>query len=399
MKILFINTFYDPYLVGGTEVTLKQLTKGLLNFGYNVEVLSFTDGETKDEIIDGVLVHRVKIPNIYLPLPQKNRSPISKRLWHLIDIYNPISKKIAIKYIKDINPDIISIHNIPGWSSSIWDAVLECGIPSIQVLHDTNLLCPAQMFKKDKNSVCQQQCFLCKIIRFPHKQKSNIVRAVVGVSNFILTKYLSYGYFKNVPIKTVIHNSRNMEGINIERKIDKNFITFGFIGTLAPHKGIETLLNAYLKVKKSNFRLLVAGSGNETYEKYLKAKYSDKSIVFLGKVKPEEFFNIIDATVVPSLWYENFPGVILESFGFGVPVIGSVMGGIPELIREGCNGLLFDPYKDGDLEKALLKFASDIEEWRTKSDCIKNTSIELLDYKGWINKWINLYKKVLSYRS
>jgi glycosyltransferase involved in cell wall biosynthesis len=112
----------------------------------------------------------------------------------------------------------------------------------------------------------------------------------------------------------------------------------------------------------------------------------------MGKVEPKYFFEKVDVTIVPSIWYENLPGVVFESFAFGIPVIGSNIGGIPEMITEGINGMLFDPYKEGDLEEKLLKFEDNISDWKNKSEIIKQSAQKFLDYKGWLNQWEELYK-------
>jgi len=393
MRILFINVLYEPYIGGGAEIILRDLVKGSQILGHEVKVLSFWDKDDKEEVIDGIPVYRAKIPNIYLPYGKIRQPFLKRRLWHMLDIYNPISKKIVIKQIRDFKPDIVSIHNIYGWSCSIWDAVSESGVPAIQVLHDYYLLCPTNMFKN--NNVCKRRCLICRLLRLPYKSRSNKLKAVVGVSNFILNHYLSYGYFQNVPIKKVIYNSRKLD-ININKMVDLNYINFGFIGTLAPNKGIEVLLKAYHKIKKPNHRLFVAGSGKKDYEEYLKSKYKDDSIVFMDRVDPKDFFEKVDVTIVPSIWYENFPGVIVESFAFGVPVIGSNIGGIPEMIIEGVNGMFFDPYKEGDLEEKMLKLESEISDWRNKSEIIKQSAQKFLDYEGWLNQWEELYKLVVS---
>jgi len=394
MRILFINVLYAPLIGGGAEITLKNLAEGIRDLGHEVKVLSFWDKDDEEEIIDGIPVYRAKIPNVYLPYGKIRQPFLKRRLWHILDIYNPLSKKIVLKQIGDFKPDIISIHNTQGWSCSIWDAVLESNVPAIQVLHDLYLLCPTNMFKN--NVICKKQCLTCKLMRLPYKSKSNNIKAVVGVSNFILNKLLSYGYFKDVPIKKVIYNSRKLSNFIVERRTDSKHINFGFIGTLAPNKGIEVLLRAYHKIKKPNYKLFVAGAGKQDYEEYLKSKYKDDSIIFMGRVEPMDFFEKVDVTIVPSIWYENLPGVVYESFAFGIPVIGSNIGGIPEMIINGVNGMLFDPYKEGDLEEKLLKFEDNISDWKNKSEIIKQSAQKFLDYEGWLNQWEELYKLVVS---
>ncbi len=394
MRILFINVLYAPLIGGGAEITLKNLAEGIRDLGHEVKVLSFWDKDDEEEIIDGIPVYRAKIPNVYLPYGKIRQPFLKRRLWHILDIYNPLSKKIVLKQIRDFKPDIISIHNTQGWSCSIWDAVLESNVPAIQVLHDLYLLCPTNMFKN--NVICKKQCLTCKLMRLPYKSKSNNIKAVVGVSNFILNKLLSYGYFKDVPIKKVIYNSRKLSNFIVERRTGSKYINFGFIGTLVPNKGIEVLLRTYHKIKKPNYKLFVAGAGKQDYEEYLKSKYKDDSIIFMGRVEPKDFFEKVDVTIVPSIWYENLPGVVYESFAFGIPVIGSNIGGIPEMIINGVNGMLFDPYKEGDLEEKLLKFEDNISDWKNKSEIIKQSAQKFLDYEGWLNQWEELYKLVVS---
>jgi len=383
MRILYINVLYEPYIGGGAEVTLKHLVKGTQMLGHEVKVLSFHDKDDKEEVLDGVPVYRAKIPNVYLPYGKKRPLFLKRRLWHMLDVYNPLAKKIVLNQIREFKPDVISIHNIYGWSSSVWDAIDEAKIPAVQTLHDIYILCPRNMFRN--NSICKKQCLTCKLMRLSYKTKSNKLKAVVGVSNFILNFYLSNGYFKDVPIKKVLYNSRKLD-TNINRKVDVNYINFGFIGTLATNKGIEVLLRAYLKIKKSNYRLFIAGSGTEDYERYLKSKYQDDSIIFMGKVNPKDFFEKVDVTIVPSIWYEALGMVVVESFVFGVPVIGSNIGGIPEMISEGINGFLFDPYNEEDLIQKLIKFEKEVNGWRAKSDIIKQSAEKFLDYEGWIRE-------------
>jgi len=395
MKILSINILYEPYIGGGAETIVKDLCSGLLKRGYNVSVLTFHEKENTNEIIDGINVFRVKIPNFYLPYFQGTNRPnaIKRFLWHLVDVYNPVSRKIVKQYLNIIKPDVIIVHNIAGWSPSIWETISKYKVPIIQVLHDSYLLCPRNMFSKGK--ICKKQCIKCKVMRFPHKILSNKTTAVVGVSNFILNHLLSYGYFSKTKIKTVIYNSRKIDNTNISLKNYNGNIHFGFIGTIAPNKGIEVLLKAYKNINIANSKLIIAGDGEKKYVEYLKSKYKDERIKWLGKVEPVDFFSQVDVSIVPSIWYENLPGVIIESFSFGIPVIGSNIGGIPEMVVDKNNGMLFNPYNSGELEEKMALFASNIKYWREKNKDIKNAALKFLDSDAWINQWEQLLKLVV----
>ncbi len=396
MKILSVNVLYYPLIGGGAEITIQNIYEGLSARGHNVNVLTFTDKETSQDNINGIKVYREQIPNLYLPYFREKKRPntLKRRLWHLVDIYNPFSKKILEKYIKKINPDVITFHNIPGFSPSVWNVSNAKKIPMVQVLHDLYMLCPTNMFKN--NQACKDRCTICKVMRVPHRALSNKLTAVVGVSKFILDKYMSYGYFKDVPFKKVIYNSRNYKkNSDIKtREYDGN-IHFGFIGNIAPNKGLETILKAYLKVKSNNIKLFIAGSGESSYVEYLKNKYKDESIVWLGWVKQDEFFEKVDFTVVPSIGYESFGTVIVESFSFGIPVIGSNIGGIPEIIKKGGNGLLFEPGNVDDLAYKLSEVSKNIKHWKNKYLEIKKSAEGFLDYNSWINKWEELLDRVV----
>src|SRR5690606_4147474 len=105
-------------------------------------------------------------------------------------------------------PDVVSCHNLAGWSVGVWDAVHQQGIPIVQVLHDLYLLCAnSNMFRGD--SPCTRQCMDCRFLRYRHKEKSTQVSAVVGISRSILTRFIEMGYFQNAA-KFVIYNTRQV---------------------------------------------------------------------------------------------------------------------------------------------------------------------------------------------
>jgi glycosyltransferase involved in cell wall biosynthesis len=97
-------------------------------------------------------------------------------------------------------------------------------------------------------------------------------------------------------------------------------------------------------------------------------------------------------TIVPSTWYRTLRIVVVASFAFGVPVIGSNIGGIPEMVSEDINGMLFDLYKEGDLEKKMLGFETGVSDWRNKSEIIKQSVQKFLGYERWVNQWEELHK-------
>ncbi|QCQ20831.1 glycosyltransferase [Desulfoglaeba alkanexedens] len=86
-------------------------------------------------------------------------------------------------------PDVVSIHNLPGWSAAAWTTIAEKGIPSVQVLHDSYAICPKSTMYREGSGNCARQCISCRLLRLPHRRLSRRVSAVVRFSRYIL-----YGY-------------------------------------------------------------------------------------------------------------------------------------------------------------------------------------------------------------
>jgi glycosyltransferase involved in cell wall biosynthesis len=123
-------------------------------------------------------------------------------------------------------------------------------------------------------------------------------------------------------------------------------VTFGFVGTLAPHKGVHVLLDAMRRLPREQCRLLVFGSDQHysEYGRMLRDMAEGLDVTFCGAMDRSRIgkaFAAIDCLIMPSLWLENSPVVIQEAFAAGVPVIASGQGGMAELIDDGRSGRLF----------------------------------------------------------
>jgi len=140
-------------------------------------------------------------------------------------------------------------------------------------------------------------------------------------------------------------------------------ITFGFIGTLAPHKGVHVLVEALRRLPRERCRLLVFGSDvhHADYGRTLRDLAEGFDVTFCGPMDRTQIgaaFAQIDCLVMPSLWLENSPVVIQEAFAAGVPVIASGQGGMAELIEDGRSGRLFPA---GDVGALAAHMASVVQ--------------------------------------
>lgn len=395
MKILFLNTLDDPADGGGAEVTLWTLMRGLTEAGHQCVLLATSDGKGLESTErESVRIWRAGIHNIYWSGKSDRPAALARLLWHAIDSYNPLMQSYLSQVLDAEKPDVVSIHNLPGWSSAAWGTVRRACIPSVQVLHDQYALCPkSAMFDGGHN--CQRQCTSCRLLRLPHRALSNGASAVVGVSRFILRRHLDFGCFAQVAHRHVIYNARQPGPLGLDaRSVSHTGLRIGFIGRLDPTKGVETLLQALLAYERPDAELWIAGSGKSDYEAALRAQVHDPRVRFLGRVTPREFYPQVDLVVVPSLWNEPLGMVVAEAFAFGKPVIGSRRGGIPEMIRDGENGLLFEPDRPQELIAALRRLGDDDDLRERMGRAARASAAPFLDVKAWIEQYIRLYQEL-----
>jgi glycosyltransferase involved in cell wall biosynthesis len=275
--------------------------------------------------------------------------------------------------IDELRFDIAHAHNIyGGLTTSVFEVFNRNYIPIVMTLHDYKLLCPNYklMYRGRICEDCKYSRFFMAIKNYCHKNSltASAVVAMEGYFNHVFNRYLKY-------VKTFIAPSKFIKNKFIEFNWPKdsieylpNFLflsTFSpnfkrggyllYLGRLSPEKGIISLIKAFMKIKDKRARLMIVGDG-PLKRQILKQTKSDKRIKLTGylsgKILRETTKNSM-AVVVPSEWYENAPITILEAFAFGKPVIGSNIGGIPEMIDEGINGYLFNKGDVYDLKEKI----------------------------------------------
>jgi glycosyltransferase involved in cell wall biosynthesis len=133
---------------------------------------------------------------------------------------------------------------------------------------------------------------------------------------------------------------------------------FGFVGTLAPHKGVHVLVEAFRALPDPTITLDLHGSEtvHPGYAASLRRSAGgDARVRFRGPFaegSQDAVLDSFDVLVLPSVWWENSPLVVLEALGRGLPVIASAIGGVPELVT-GDSGLLVSPGDRAQLRDAL----------------------------------------------
>jgi GT2 family glycosyltransferase/glycosyltransferase involved in cell wall biosynthesis len=140
-------------------------------------------------------------------------------------------------------------------------------------------------------------------------------------------------------------------------------LRLGFLGSLMISKAPHVLLEAVQHLRADRVSVDLFGAfapyhGDDSYRHRLTPLLTQEHVRAHGAIPHDrvaEALSSIDVLVVPSIWPENSPLVVQEAFLAGVPVVASRIGGIPELVDEGRNGLLFCPGDSDDLARALQR--------------------------------------------
>ena len=170
----------------------------------------------------------------------------------------------------------------------------------------------------------------------------------------------------------VIHIPNGIDTSRIEvSEQDERFVLY--LGRLSPEKGVETLLRAHA-ADNAAWRLVIAGSGPLLEDLQSRFPLAEFTGHLTGKAL-ETRLREASVVVVPSEWHENSPLSILEAMAHAKPIVASRIGGIPELVRDGETGLLFEPddtqqlsscirtlLRDSDLRKKFGRQARKIAE-------------------------------------
>lgn len=402
MKIVFANCFYWPDLAGGAERSVKRLADLHVKAGHEVSVLTTHQGSNiKEDCVDGVKVFRLPPHNLYWARQADQPVGWKRMLWHGLDSFNIQSYFAIRKLLTHIQPDIVSSQNLPGLSVSTWSAAKSLDIPVVQVLRDYYTLCPRSTMYKDGQN-CATPCGACRAFRLPHRRLSNQLDAVVGCSKAVLDRHLDLGLYLQTPIKKVIYNAENIL-VNAPRRLRRpeDTFTFGYIGALTEVKGIHDMLRAFLQARKLALiplRMVLAGTGPDSFVKRLKDDFADSSIEFLGQAEPKALFSQSDATIVASVWNDPLPATAFQALAHGVPVIGARRGGIPEMVTHDHNGLLYAPERANELQSVMLRMVNEPGLHARLASNAQASATHFLSEDRLFSEYMSVYTQIMDRR-
>ena len=247
--------------------------------------------------------------------------------------------------------------------------------PVILRLSDYFLLCPRFDFLY-KNGVCEEcikkgytacinkKCvknsLFASTIRVISMKIHKLIKVYDNLDAIITpTQYLKDKLQNNGFEKSEIYQIPTFS--NKKEDLEKEVGDYGlYFGRITPEKGVEYIIKAYEKLD-INHKLKIVGDDTteeaQRLKKYVKDK-KIKNVEFLGFKLGKELDLIISKSrfvLVPSIWYENLPNTILESFAYGKPVIATKIGSLTETIENGKNGFLFEIENIDQIVDNILK--------------------------------------------
>lgn len=386
MKILFISNLFPPGDFGGAEVAAFYSAYGLLQRGQTCSVLTIHARGDKDS----------EYARVFYGVPVKYVTYARLFPFQGLKVFDPRIYCRIVREIEQFRPDLVHVHNVSGTSLAPFVACRRMGIPVVLTLHDHWLLCPCNMLYRRDGTLCDPatsaipcgQCYRrydywgdIPLRRQVFAALVSNVHLFISPSQKLVDLHVAAGYARER--FRVLKNGFNLDifgGEDTQRSLPPNgeagTAIVLFSGVIVETKGIDTLVNALPLLERyvAGFRLLVAGSGDPTFEHKLR-RYEPTSVRLLGKLPfytLKELYRSVDLTVVPSIWYDNSPVVISESLLSGTPVLGSAIGGIPEVIPKEV-GYLIPPRDALALaEQVILHFARSARERRTmRQRCIE----------------------------
>jgi glycosyltransferase involved in cell wall biosynthesis len=351
MRILLAhNSYLQP---GGEDVAFQADVALLRNRGHDVRCYHLCN----DQI-----------------LSMSRLSLARKSLWNR-DVSNEF-----VDLFRHERPDILHLHNtFPLLSPSAAAAARAHGIPVVQTLHNYRMICPnAQLFRDG------QLCSDCvgRFVPWPsvaHRcyRESRVASAAADLS--MLEQRLARRLGKSANLFVALTERARQQfidaGFQRERIVVRpNFLASDpgpgrgsgeyamFAGRLSPEKGIQTLLDAWSQMAEP-LELKIAGDG-PLRDEVARVASEDPRIAFPGWQSRDDVLALLkeaSVLVVPSLWSEGMPQIIVESLAAGTPVVASRRGAMSEMICHGESGLHFEPGDAQALAGAVTRAMTDRE--------------------------------------
>lgn len=303
--------------------------------------------------------------------PRKAFASLQRMYW------SPEARSKFASLLDLVKPDLVYVlqyHN--KISPSFLKEARKRNIPVVHRISDFQYMCPNATFFS-RGRICEdclnghslscirQRCVHGSLAMSAFKlgakkfhdaiHTTRLIDAFVVPSSFTLSKLSRFG----IPAEK-LHHIPTFYGNTLREPVAYEPF-FLFIGRITEQKGVQALIEAFADTEMP---LKIIGTSTDGLDQRLKDSLAGRKhrIEFLGFKPFEEIVPYLEhcrATIVPSVWYDNFPNSILESFAYGKPVIASRLGSLLETVEDGATGLTFTPNDPADLRRAAMTLFRD----------------------------------------
>lgn len=388
MRILLLSHGLPPDSVGGVEQQVDGLARALVAAGHQVEIFA-----------------RADLPE----LPQGARGPTragnpavtrAAYRWQQVDslaaLYASPPMADALRgFVEERRAagaafDVAHVHHLTGMSLAALDVLAAAGVPTVLTLHDYWLICPrGQMFHHRAercDTATVARCGECLQATFPgwlgpvtrdHEVEAVHARALQALARpqaLVVPSARVIGPFAalGVPAErfTVVEN-----GVDVDRlaavpppAAGPGPLRLGYLGTIMPSKGLHVLLEALAMLPRATATLQVHGNvvpyhGDDGYATRCFARLRPgEGVHYLGPYGLDELPRVlagIDVLAAPALWHEAFGLTVREALAAGRPVLVSRVGGLPEAIVDGAQGMVLPPGDASAWAAAIARLSGD----------------------------------------
>jgi glycosyltransferase involved in cell wall biosynthesis len=379
MRILHVVHQYPPDHLGGTEIYTQSLARLQATAGHKVAVICPEEGKERTltpAIEDGVRVYR-------LGGGRRGRAAV-----FLSTLASNHFTAAFESILADERPEIVHVQHLMGLPATLVDSLAASGIPYVITLHDYWYGCAnAQLLTNYDETVCAgpdarfHNCgrcalaragveglgFLAPVVAPLMARRNHLLRrafvgaaAILSSTDFVRRAYAGMGFpverVRVTPLGIDLGEQIAAATIAPRRRIPGEPLRLGYVGGLSRQKGVHHLIAAVNRLPAEAVTLSIYGDpiAFPDYTAELRRAATHPGIRFAGPVARSNLWPVLrelDALVIPTLWYETFSIVAHEAFAAGRPVVASRIGVMPEVIRDGVDGLLFPP---GDVDALYI---------------------------------------------
>lgn len=423
MRILLVNKFH--YRKGGAETYYLTVGSELERMGHEVAYFSMRHPDNLPCRWDKYFVTQREYNNV--------KNPLKAARDGMALIYSPEAKRNFQALCEEFRPDVVHLNNVHRQITlSILDApyLRENKVPVFYTAHDYVTVCPGYLMLDGDGRVCDacledghyRHCIERRCVKgsraksalaameasFNRAHKSNQwIDKVIAPSRFMRSKLIEGGwsegkvvFLQNFADDAILDRAANAGADATDR--ENPYLLF--FGRLSVEKGVDTLLRAFdaaLPSLPQNMRLVVVGDGPDSADfKALASSLGCASrIEFAGYQTGgalQAYVERASLAIASSRWRENMPYSIVEAFAAGTPVVGTDIGGIPELVDEGKTGFICDPGDVQSMADAISRGVSAFLEQpayaRLQQDC-RSYVMENCSREKFMSDLVNLYKE------